>query len=228
MSNQQRDGDTVVVDTETLATDKRALVLTLSAVRFSRYAVELGLSFDSGEPFMDGETTLHLKLNVTEQLLAGRTVDPGTVKWLGPASSTATQYRPARRLPCFQDLSRKRSCSPEVLILISPSWQACLRTSVCRCLGALTGCAMCGLTSMRCPVAPRDTWKTGRLRIGSFPTTRSMTASEMQCRCSKLGGAQSHQPCSRKCASWSAVTSVVCHCAPSGRQAKRGSYCTSN
>ncbi|WP_155728542.1 3'-5' exoribonuclease domain-containing protein [Aeromonas veronii] len=81
MSNQQRGGDTVVVDTETLATDKRALVLTLSAVRFNRYAAELGLSFDNGEPFMDGETTLHLKLNVTEQLLAGRTVDPGTVKW---------------------------------------------------------------------------------------------------------------------------------------------------
>lgn len=89
MSNQQRGGDTVVVDTETLATDKRALVLTLSAVRFNRYAVELGLSFDNGEPFMDGETTLHLKLNVTEQLLAGRTVDPGTVKWWNGRSEEA-------------------------------------------------------------------------------------------------------------------------------------------
>ncbi|TNI38971.1 3'-5' exonuclease [Aeromonas veronii] len=81
---QQRDGNTVVVDTETLATDKRALVLTLSAVRFDRNAQglkELGLMFDNGSPFVDGETTLHLKLNVTQQLLAGRTVDPGTVKW---------------------------------------------------------------------------------------------------------------------------------------------------
>ena len=81
---QQRDGNTVVVDTETLATDKRALVLTLSAVRFDRTAQglkELGLMFDNGVPFVDGETTLHLKLNVTQQLLAGRTVDPGTVKW---------------------------------------------------------------------------------------------------------------------------------------------------
>lgn len=90
MSNQQRDGNTVVVDTETLATDKRALVLTLSAVRFNRYAVDLpDFDFDNGSPVMDGETTLHFKLNVTEQLLAGRTVDPGTVKWWNNRSEEA-------------------------------------------------------------------------------------------------------------------------------------------
>jgi hypothetical protein len=86
---QQRDGDTVVVDTETLALDKRALVLTLSAVRFNRHAVDLDLSFDNGEPLVDGETTLHLKLDVTQQLLAGRTVDPGTVKWWNGRSQEA-------------------------------------------------------------------------------------------------------------------------------------------
>lgn len=89
---QQRDGNTVVVDTETLALDKRALVLTLSAVRFDRYAQglkALGLMFDNGTQFVDGETTLHLKLDVTQQLLAGRTVDPGTVKWWNGRSQEA-------------------------------------------------------------------------------------------------------------------------------------------
>ncbi|MGL6317544.1 3'-5' exonuclease [Aeromonas hydrophila] len=86
---QQRDGNTVVVDTETLALDKRALVLTLSAVRFDRNAKELGLMFDNDKLFADGETTLHLKLDVTQQLLAGRTVDPGTVKWWNGRSQEA-------------------------------------------------------------------------------------------------------------------------------------------
>lgn len=86
---QQRDGNTVVVDTETLALDKRALILTLSAVRFDRDAKELGLMFDNDKLFADGETTLHLKLDVTQQLLAGRTVDPGTVKWWNGRSQEA-------------------------------------------------------------------------------------------------------------------------------------------
>ncbi|RKJ92170.1 hypothetical protein D6R50_06355 [Aeromonas veronii] len=89
MSNQQRDGDTVVVDTETLATDKRALVLSLSAVRFNKSDAQLPLAFDNGELFADGETTLHLRLNVTEPLLVGRTVDPGTVKWWNGRSEEA-------------------------------------------------------------------------------------------------------------------------------------------
>lgn len=86
---QQQGGDTVVVDTETLALDKRALVLTLSAVRFNRHAVDLDFAFDNGKPFVDGETTLHIKLDVTQQLLAGRTVDPGTVKWWNGRSQEA-------------------------------------------------------------------------------------------------------------------------------------------
>lgn len=86
------DGNTVVVDTETLATDKRALVLTLSAVRFDRNTqalTELRNLFNNGVLFEDGETTLHLKLDVTQQLLAGRTVDPGTVKWWNSRSKEA-------------------------------------------------------------------------------------------------------------------------------------------
>lgn len=88
-TTQQRDGNTVVVDTETLALDKRALVLTLSAVRFDRNAKELSLMFDNDKLFADGENTLHLKLDVTQQLLASRTVDPNTVKWWNGRSQEA-------------------------------------------------------------------------------------------------------------------------------------------
>ncbi|EOI3364623.1 3'-5' exonuclease [Aeromonas hydrophila] len=74
-------GDTVVFDTETLAMDKKAVVLTLSAVRFNKHDAEVGITIDNGRLSTEGENVLHLKLNVTEQLLAGRTVDPGTVAW---------------------------------------------------------------------------------------------------------------------------------------------------
>jgi hypothetical protein len=69
----------VVMDSETLATYKKAIVLTLSAVRFNLLGRELGITIDNGKLVEDGENVLHHKLDVTEQILAGRTIDPGTV-----------------------------------------------------------------------------------------------------------------------------------------------------
>lgn len=74
-------GDTVVLDTETLAKDKRSLVVTLSAVRFNRSDNGIPIVVEDGQLLYSGKNMLDLKLNVAEQLLAGRTVDPLTVDW---------------------------------------------------------------------------------------------------------------------------------------------------
>lgn len=81
----------VVMDSETLAMDKKAIVLTLSAVRFNLLGRELGITIDNGKLVEDGENVLHLKLDVTEQILAGRTIDPGTVAWWNKRSDGARQ-----------------------------------------------------------------------------------------------------------------------------------------
>ena len=82
-------GDTVVLDTETLAKDKRALVVILSAVRFNRSAREIPIDVLDGQVLYSGTHMLDLKLNVAEQLLAGRTVDPETVDWWNRQSHKA-------------------------------------------------------------------------------------------------------------------------------------------
>lgn len=81
----------VVMDSETLAVDKKAIVLTLSAVRFNLLGRELGITIENGKLVEDGENVLHLKLDVTEQILAGRTIDPGTVAWWNKRSEGARQ-----------------------------------------------------------------------------------------------------------------------------------------
>lgn len=81
----------VVMDSETLAMDKKAIVLTLSAVRFNLLGRELGITIENGKLVEDGENVLHLKLDVTEQILAGRTIDPGTVAWWNKRSEGARQ-----------------------------------------------------------------------------------------------------------------------------------------
>lgn len=81
----------VVMDSETLAVDKKAIVLTLSAVRFNLLGRELGIGIDNGKLVENGENVLHLKLDVTEQILAGRTIDPGTVAWWNKRSEGARQ-----------------------------------------------------------------------------------------------------------------------------------------
>lgn len=81
----------VVMDSETLAMDKKAIVLTLSAVRFNLLGRELGITIENGKLVEDGENVLHLKLDVTEQILAGRTIDPGTVAWWNKRSDGARQ-----------------------------------------------------------------------------------------------------------------------------------------
>lgn len=74
--------DTAVVDTETLAMDDNAVVLTLSGVVFNRHQQDLLYLLDEAPATNGiGFRSFHLELNVTEQILAGRTIDPGTVAW---------------------------------------------------------------------------------------------------------------------------------------------------
>lgn len=82
MTESNRHGDTVVIDTETLAKDPKALVVTLSAVRFDRLGSQIPITvLDDGKLGWTGDNMLNLKLNVAEQLLAGRSVDPDTIEW---------------------------------------------------------------------------------------------------------------------------------------------------
>lgn len=74
-------GDTVVLDTETLAMDKRSLVVTLSAVRFNRSDDGIPIDVQDGQVILSSRYMLDLKLNVAEQLLAGRVVEPSTLDW---------------------------------------------------------------------------------------------------------------------------------------------------
>lgn len=74
-------GDAVVFDLETASMAKRALVFTLSAVRFNKRDREVGVSINNGKLDTTGANVLHLKLNVTEQILAGRLIDPDTISW---------------------------------------------------------------------------------------------------------------------------------------------------
>lgn len=85
-------GDTVVLDVETLSLDANAVVLTLSGVRFNQTDHELGLVIEDGQlDIASHENLLHLRLDVTEQLLAGRSVDPDTVAWWNRQSPPAQQ-----------------------------------------------------------------------------------------------------------------------------------------
>lgn len=85
-------GDTVVLDTETLALTDNAVVLTLSAVRFNKTDDELALIIEDGQlDIAQHDNLLHLRLDVTEQLLAGRSVDPKTVAWWNRQSPPAQQ-----------------------------------------------------------------------------------------------------------------------------------------
>lgn len=58
-----------MLDTETLATSRNAVVLTCGAVRFDPYSLE-----EPSQPF-------YVRLNVDEQTATGRLVDPGTLEW---------------------------------------------------------------------------------------------------------------------------------------------------
>ena len=130
-------GDTVVFDTETLAMDKKAVVLTLSAVRFNKHDAEVGITIDNGRLSTEGENVLHLKLNVTEQLLAGRTVDPGTVAWWnkqgkeardGIINGSNTPVREALILLGFVviimsiTLLQERRSEPMIALLLEKDW----------------------------------------------------------------------------------------------------------
>lgn len=83
--------NTVVIDTETLDTQSSAVVLTLSAVRFDRYGHEIGIGIEGGKLQEKGPNQLHVMINVTEQLLADRTVSLGTTKWWRGQSQAAKE-----------------------------------------------------------------------------------------------------------------------------------------
>lgn len=104
-------GDTVVLDTETLALTDNAVVLTLSAVRFNKTDDELALTIEDGQlDIAQHDNLLHLRLDVTEQLLAGRFVDPDTVAWWNrqspPAQQAVLSGQASRVRPALQILSR--------------------------------------------------------------------------------------------------------------------------
>lgn len=84
--------NTVVIDTETLDTQSSAVVLTVSAVRFNRYGHGLNIEFESdGSLKPEGPDQLHVMLNVTEQLIHGRTVSASTIKWWREQSQEAQE-----------------------------------------------------------------------------------------------------------------------------------------
>jgi len=62
----------IMLDIETLATSPDAVVLTFGAVKFD--------PFDSSKPMDHG---LYFRVNVDEQVVLGRDIDPGTVEWWG-------------------------------------------------------------------------------------------------------------------------------------------------
>ncbi|MDL1993005.1 3'-5' exoribonuclease domain-containing protein [Vibrio parahaemolyticus] len=80
---QEVEFDTAVIDTETLAMDDNAVVLTLSGVMFNRCQSDLLYLLSEAPEHSEGKgfRSFHLELNVTEQILAGRTIDPGTIAW---------------------------------------------------------------------------------------------------------------------------------------------------
>ncbi|WP_434357377.1 3'-5' exoribonuclease [Parasalinivibrio latis] len=77
--------NTVVIDTETLDVSETAIVLTLSAIRFNRFGEmhpEHGFVCHPDDEF-------HIAIDVTEQLLQGRTTSPSTLKWWNEQSEEA-------------------------------------------------------------------------------------------------------------------------------------------
>lgn len=82
--------NTVVIDTETLDTQSTAVVLTVSAIRFNRYRQGLNIEFEpDGSLKPEGKDQLHVMVNVTEQLIYGRTVSESTAKWWREQSQAA-------------------------------------------------------------------------------------------------------------------------------------------
>ncbi|MCR9713906.1 3'-5' exonuclease [Vibrio parahaemolyticus] len=100
--------NTVVIDTETLDTQSTAVVLTVSAVRFNRYRHGLNIEFErDGALKVAGSDQIHVMVNVTEQLIAGRTVSASTAKWWreqGQAAKDSVMHGLALRVEAAMDL----------------------------------------------------------------------------------------------------------------------------
>ncbi|PMN68396.1 3'-5' exonuclease [Enterovibrio norvegicus] len=76
--NQDAVTNTVVIDTETLDVTETAIVLTLSAVKFDRFG-------DKEQKMQE----IHTAIDVTQQLLQGRTHSASTIEWWNKQSDAA-------------------------------------------------------------------------------------------------------------------------------------------
>lgn len=83
------ENNTVVIDTETLDTQSTAVVLTISAIRFNRHGDGMGIGIEGGKLQEQGPHQLHVMVNVTEQLIHGRSVSASTAKWWREQSQDA-------------------------------------------------------------------------------------------------------------------------------------------
>lgn len=72
--------NTTVFDTETCGIDNGSIILTLSAVKFDRYASKLELIH---------ECEFHINLSISEQILKGRIIEKGTITWWNEQSKEA-------------------------------------------------------------------------------------------------------------------------------------------
>ncbi|OOE45107.1 3'-5' exonuclease [Salinivibrio kushneri] len=85
--------NTAIIDIETLSTKESAVVVTVSAFKFDRFANNAQTEFASHD------NELHMHLDVADQLIHGRTTNAETCKWWRKQSAEALSELRSNDLP---------------------------------------------------------------------------------------------------------------------------------